>query len=717
MSVRTHLISSITAILLAILILTAVDAAPKGTISGTVRDAATGEPLPSATLIVSELRRGTISSAIGEFLIEDISPGIYTVRTRRVGYVPSEDTLTVAEGEAAILTVRMVPEPIPMEPVEVKAPRTVRQRVNDASEDAESYAYREGRSRAPIDREDGEWLSLAARAIREGQYELAQSYAAEVGYEVDRYTEQDLDREYIVLQEQEGGNRGWGTFLYHSDYRFVNVIVQRIIPDFTGAAVQNIASSVFEELGARALLICGAETSGWGSDTSPFKCVLDEWGDEKTLLVQIVGVEPRPEELDTLESQKTHAMITDNQFHPPDEEATLIPPLVWDALRMFRRAGFGVPLPDQAASLGNEDQIARSIAGYAGLSARRVGQEEQLSYSASMYTLEVRSFGVVIRGEALKKTMKGLIQARLIKDTLTKFLIQQVLSGLTAQELAEASGMFQKSRTKFSASETPNLVKMLVDPKLQTTIRQGIMEDLLYAGAASIPPLVEALVEAREYPHVRENAMELLASIGTPAVNALVVLLKNKDEDVRRRATWALQQIGDDRAAFPLMALLKDRNLEIRREAILGLGTVRSREAVPLLLEHLPRADLETRRAIVWSLGEIGDPGAISPLRARLRDSDGILRRGAAESLSKIVAQNPEHLDILMDGARSEDPLVRVESVIALGQHRNVATMDTLLSLTQDNHAEVRHAAAKALGDLGDLRATPVLMDLLDDGR
>ena len=556
---------------------------------------------------------------------------------------------------------------------------------------------------------------------------------------MERYREPDLDREYVVLQEQEGGNRGWGMFLYYPEYRFVNLIVQRITPDFTGAAMQRIASSVFEDLGARALLICNAETRGWGSDISPFKCVLDEWSDEGTLLVQFVGVSRRqiaPARMPGGSRQKTpyervntHVGLTDNRFYLPGERAAVYSELVWEASRFFHRKGIGAggiyssspsdtlyvssPIPDDPT----ESRVARPWAGFAGAWARKVGQEEQFSYNFSMYEMDVSSFGVVIRGEALRNTPAGRLDARLIGDILTEFLIRQVLSGLRMDQIVEASELFRESRPKLTAPQTWEMVKLLKDPDLTVGMRQVIMEDLLYAGAVSIPSLMEALVEGTCCPDVQECAMDILAGIGAPAVERLVEVLGSEDRDLRRRAVWILRQIGDDRAGFALMALLKDRDAEIRKEAILGLGTARSREALPLLLEYLPDADMEARRAIVWSLGEIGDPQAIEPLRELLGDPDGVLRKGAAESLTKIVGRDPQHVDMLLEGARSEDPLVRAAFAMALGRSQDIATVDPLLSLMGDGSVDVRHAAAKALGELGDTRATPALVGMLDDGR
>ena len=59
-----------------------------GQISGTVRDAKTGEPIGLASVQIPELKRGAVSDPQGNFFILNLPPGKYTVRVALLGYVP-----------------------------------------------------------------------------------------------------------------------------------------------------------------------------------------------------------------------------------------------------------------------------------------------------------------------------------------------------------------------------------------------------------------------------------------------------------------------------------------------------------------------------------------------------------------------------------------------------------------------------------------------------
>lgn len=59
-----------------------------GSISGTVRDAGTGEPVALANVSVVELKRGAVTDPQGNFFILNLPPGHYTVRAGLLGYVP-----------------------------------------------------------------------------------------------------------------------------------------------------------------------------------------------------------------------------------------------------------------------------------------------------------------------------------------------------------------------------------------------------------------------------------------------------------------------------------------------------------------------------------------------------------------------------------------------------------------------------------------------------
>lgn len=57
-----------------------------GSISGTVTDAATHQPLPGATVLIPDLRTGTVADSSGRFIIKNVPQGIYLVQISYEGY-------------------------------------------------------------------------------------------------------------------------------------------------------------------------------------------------------------------------------------------------------------------------------------------------------------------------------------------------------------------------------------------------------------------------------------------------------------------------------------------------------------------------------------------------------------------------------------------------------------------------------------------------------
>ncbi len=72
----------------ALLFIGAAWAGTTGQISGTVRDAGTGEPIGLASVSIPELRRGSVADPQGNYFILNLRPGKYTVRVTLMGYVP-----------------------------------------------------------------------------------------------------------------------------------------------------------------------------------------------------------------------------------------------------------------------------------------------------------------------------------------------------------------------------------------------------------------------------------------------------------------------------------------------------------------------------------------------------------------------------------------------------------------------------------------------------
>ena len=100
--------------------------AQDGTISGTVTDGQTGDPLPGATVQVSELGVGSATDIDGNF--EFAAPaGEHVVSVSFVGYRPSEKTVTVSEGETTGVDFALRPRTAELDEIVVTAQQTERQ--------------------------------------------------------------------------------------------------------------------------------------------------------------------------------------------------------------------------------------------------------------------------------------------------------------------------------------------------------------------------------------------------------------------------------------------------------------------------------------------------------------------------------------------------------------------------------------------------------------
>jgi hypothetical protein len=78
-----------------------------GSINGTVKDAS-GAVLPGAQIVLQPTGTTVASNAQGDFRIQNIKPGQYTVTISDVGFANSVSTVTVTAGQTALLNATMV---------------------------------------------------------------------------------------------------------------------------------------------------------------------------------------------------------------------------------------------------------------------------------------------------------------------------------------------------------------------------------------------------------------------------------------------------------------------------------------------------------------------------------------------------------------------------------------------------------------------------------
>jgi len=237
------------------------------------------------------------------------------------------------------------------------------------------------------------------------------------------------------------------------------------------------------------------------------------------------------------------------------------------------------------------------------------------------------------------------------------------------------------------------LVRMLNIP--DAGIVETAVEGLRDLGRDASPLLAEAADSVRE--HIRRHAAQVMGLIGDfHAVPLLVRALGDESPPVRVEAATALGRIGGAAALRPLLTALADFDDEVRsatRDALVRLGE----EAVsPLIIELEHTHQKLAKSAAIEALGAIGDPRAIPILIQHLGSTYHLVRKAAVASLPAYGAAVVPLLRGMLSYNRSD--------------------ISGLLSEVQsaaDLHTRMR--AARALGDLEDHRAVPVLTSLLSD--
>ena len=99
---------------LALLIVPASVAAQAGTVTGTVVDANTSQPMPSVQVFIPGLQLGALTNAQGRFLIVNVPLGQHTVRAEAIGHASLTQSVQVTTGAPATINFRMESRAISM---------------------------------------------------------------------------------------------------------------------------------------------------------------------------------------------------------------------------------------------------------------------------------------------------------------------------------------------------------------------------------------------------------------------------------------------------------------------------------------------------------------------------------------------------------------------------------------------------------------------------
>jgi HEAT repeat protein len=168
-------------------------------------------------------------------------------------------------------------------------------------------------------------------------------------------------------------------------------------------------------------------------------------------------------------------------------------------------------------------------------------------------------------------------------------------------------------------------------------------------------------------------------------VDGLLAVAGNRsdDEKVRHQAIKALRDLGVERAYPTLLGLVEDTS-----ESSL------------------------VRIVATTSLGHLGGEQARGPLVAALTDSDEGVRGATVVFFNSPVLRDASVVEALVSAFGTLSALAKCDAAKALGEIGNPRATEVLVGALQDEGYQVRIECAKALGSIGDQRAVEPLAAL-----
>jgi HEAT repeat protein len=320
-----------------------------------------------------------------------------------------------------------------------------------------------------------------------------------------------------------------------------------------------------------------------------------------------------------------------------------------------------------------------------------------------------------LSGPAVQRALTRLLGQRAVRAQAVEALVRYgggvvdlLIEQLGAEDLEIRQAAVVALGRIGDRKATRALVAALADPELQLPVA-GALARLGDQDA------FEALLGLLDHGDtaVRQAAIAALNSIGHPEMPAQVtVLLDDGNPVVRESAVKIAGYFGYARCAERVIACTRDASEPVRRAAVEHLPLFEHPGAVPALLHALAFDTAPVRAAAAAALARVESPDTIAPRMKALDDPDPWVRYYALRSIGGIRTEDmAAAARRLID--QDPAPQVRLAAIDVLGRLDAADAVNVLQPLLHSDQDDIARAAIRALGHITDSRAAAVLSEVL----
>lgn len=342
---------------------------------------------------------------------------------------------------------------------------------------------------------------------------------------------------------------------------------------------------------------------------------------------------------------------------------------------------------------GVADEVSSEDEGSSSGEAMQLTPEEK-----SLETLLHRIKSAVAEAEYLEiaKEIMDCVERLKTKELFTP--LPQALEILLQEYSSPERGSTEKEYTRYVLEQVTDAGVtnyLLENLELKNDEFSDLLDNLCTTiGKTLAYPLIQRLCVSDSL-RMRKFVANALTRAGESAVPAIVSMLKDERWYVVRNMVTILGEISSVSALKPLQQAIWHPETKVRKEVIKSLLKISPQGAENSVIELLGDSDPEVVRQAVYSLGAMRSQLAVKPLMAIVLTSDTFLKNIHLKKLA-------------------------IASLGRIGNRQATGVlMDILVTrgwLAPRRWAELKVAAAAALGQLGDETALPLLKRLAGSG-